>query len=69
MDRTETIIKCSSCGSTSYLTSYLRQHRVPEAFFCPVCGFRAAGHTGDPLSVYDQNDWLSKELETFGLPS
>ena len=67
MKRTETVIKCSSCGSTSYLTSYMIRHRDPETFFCPVCGFRITdGRAGDPLDVYNSNDWLTRELENFG---
>ena len=69
MKRIETVIKCSSCGSTNYLTSYLVRHRRPETFFCPVCGFRiSTGRTEDPLDVYNPNDWLSRELENFGTP-
>ncbi len=69
MDRTEKIIKCSSCGSTSYLTSYMIRPQVPETYFCPICGFRiTTGRANDPLDVYNPNDWLGKELEKFGSP-
>lgn len=64
MNRFETRIECSSCGSISHVKSL----RLPDVFYCPVCGDEAAGAAAELPEVFNRDNWLVKELETAGLP-